>query len=291
MQRPGWPPPRPLVLLVGGVSITLLLRRAGLERAQPVWRARGRRAGGDHPRADAPRRLAGHRQRVARAGRGRAASARVDVEPNSGCSWSAHDRVHRMALDRGTIHARIWAPPKLFVVNTAAATAIDLGCAYTLQMDERRRHAAGDERLGRPRAATVATAYIPEGAVCAIRTERGPGTPRYEDAPSGYGEALMILDFAPSSDPRRAGALDLVLSQRAPARCADAVAPVDAWLARGARPRLRSARRAGAAARRGHPRADPRRRPVRARQMVGLARNRSLDLVAVVQKEVVMSVP
>ena len=30
--------------------------------------------------------------------------------------------------------------------------------------------------------------------------------------PPGYGEALMILDFAPSSDPRRAAAFDLVLS-------------------------------------------------------------------------------
>jgi hypothetical protein len=32
------------------------------------------------------------------------------------------------------------------------------------------------------------------------------------DAPSGYGEALMILDFAEAADPRRAAALDLVLS-------------------------------------------------------------------------------
>ena len=85
----------------------------------------------------------GSRARVAVGGIGT-----VEVEPNTRLQLVANDRVHRMALERGTIHARIWAPPKLFVVNTEAATAIDLGCAYTLQMDERRRHAAGHPRLG-----------------------------------------------------------------------------------------------------------------------------------------------
>ena len=41
-----------------------------------------------------------------------------------------------MSLAQGTIHARIWAPPKFFFVNTPSAVAIDLGCAYTLQVDE-----------------------------------------------------------------------------------------------------------------------------------------------------------
>jgi hypothetical protein len=181
-----------LVLLIGGVSITLLLRRAdwsvsSLSGAPAVdGRAvttRARMSRGAWLVTDN-----GSRARVAVGGIGT-----VEVEPNTRLQLVANDRVHRMALERGTIHARIWAPPKLFVVNTEAATAIDLGCAYTLQMDGR-------------------ATFIPEGAVCAIRTRNGPGTPRYEDAPSGYGEALMILDFAPSSDPRRAGAFDLVLA-------------------------------------------------------------------------------
>ena len=48
--------------------------------------------------------------------------------------------------------------------------------------------------------------------MCATRPGVGPGTPRFEDAPSGYGEALTILDFAQPDDPRRAAALDLVVS-------------------------------------------------------------------------------
>jgi ferric-dicitrate binding protein FerR (iron transport regulator) len=199
-----------LVLLVGGGSITLLLRRAdwsvsSVSGAPAVdGRAvttRARMSRGDWLVTDN-----GSRARVAVGGIGT-----VEVEPNTRLQLVANDRVHRMALERGTIHARIWAPPKLFVVNTEAATATDLGCAYTLQMDKqdgmlRVTHGwVGLERDGRD-------TFVPEGAVCAIRTQGGPGTPRYEDAPSGYGEALMILDFAPASDPRRAGAFDLVLS-------------------------------------------------------------------------------
>jgi len=137
---------------------------------------------------------------------------RVDVDPNTRLQLVASGREHHMTLDRGTIHARIWAPPKLFFVNTQAATAIDLGCAYTLQVDERGdgllRVTSGWVGLERDNRAT----YIPQGAVCPTRVDRGPGTPRYEDAPSGYGEALMILDFAEAADSRRAAALDLVLA-------------------------------------------------------------------------------
>ena len=43
---------------------------------------------------------------------------------------------HRLALDRGTLHAFITAAPGQFVVNTPSATATDLGCVYTLQVDD-----------------------------------------------------------------------------------------------------------------------------------------------------------
>ncbi len=137
----------------------------------------------------------------------------VDVEPNTRVQLLASGgREHRLALDQGTIHARIWAPPKFFYVNTEAAVAVDLGCAYTLHVDAggqgllRVTHGwVGFERDGRE-------TYVPEGAVCVTRADRGPGTPRYEDAPSGYGQALMLLDFGAAGDPGRAAALELVLS-------------------------------------------------------------------------------
>ena len=138
----------------------------------------------------------------------------VDVDPNTRLQLvESRGREHRLSLLRGTIHARIWAPPRFFFVNTPSATAIDLGCAYTLHVDDsggglvRVTHGwVGFERDGRE-------SYIPKGAVCATRPRIGPGTPYYEDAPSGYGEALAVIDFSAPMDPRRAAALDLVLSR------------------------------------------------------------------------------
>jgi FecR protein len=200
-----------LVLIAGGAWLAIVFRSAAWQVSSlagapavdgRVVANRARMSRGDWLETDNA-----SRARIAVGGIGS-----VDVEPNTRLQLVANAREHHMALDRGMIHARIWAPPKLFFVATEAATAIDLGCAYTLQVDARGdgmlrvTHGwVGLERDGR-------ATYIPEGAVCPTRTDRGPGTPRYEDAPSGYGEALMILDFAPPADPRRAASLDLVLS-------------------------------------------------------------------------------
>jgi hypothetical protein len=137
----------------------------------------------------------------------------VDVEPNTRVQLvESRGREHRMSLAEGTIHARIWAPPKFFYVNTPAAVAIDLGCAYTLQVQPdgsglvRVTHGwVGFEHAGRE-------SFVPEQAVCATRPGFGPGTPQYEDAPGSYPGALAILDFASPDDPRRAAAFEAVLS-------------------------------------------------------------------------------
>ena len=43
---------------------------------------------------------------------------------------------HRLELARGKMSAHIWAPPRLFFVDTPSAVAADLGCAYTLEVDD-----------------------------------------------------------------------------------------------------------------------------------------------------------
>jgi FecR protein len=139
---------------------------------------------------------------------------RVDVDPNSRVQLvESRGREHRMALTQGTIHARIWAPPRFFFVNTPSAVATDLGCAYTLHVDETGAglvHVThgwvGFEHAGRE-------SFIPENAVCATRADVGPGTPRYDDAPEGYADALGLLDFGAADSPGRSEALDLVLSR------------------------------------------------------------------------------
>jgi hypothetical protein len=106
---------------------------------------------------------------------------------------------HRMELARGRMSARVWAPPRLFFVNTPSAVAEDLGCAYTLEVDD-----AGNSLLHvtsgwvslqlRDRESVV-----PAGAMCATRSGIGPGTPYFEDATEPFRLALAKVDFEPGA--------------------------------------------------------------------------------------------
>lgn len=42
---------------------------------------------------------------------------------------------HELYLERGRLHARVDAPPRLFAVATPSANVTDLGCEYTLSID------------------------------------------------------------------------------------------------------------------------------------------------------------
>jgi hypothetical protein len=120
---------------------------------------------------------------------------RIEVGPASELRVlpSARGR-QSVSLPRGTIHALIWAPPRRFVVNTPSARAIDLGCEYTLTVDQ-----TGDG-LVRVQTGWVAfqhenrESFIPAGAACATTKHRGPGTPYFEDASEAFRQALSAFD-------------------------------------------------------------------------------------------------
>jgi ferric-dicitrate binding protein FerR (iron transport regulator) len=102
---------------------------------------------------------------------------------------------HRLDLERGAISARVNAPPRLFVVGTPAATAVDLGCAYTLEVDDAGKGIlrvtsgwVSLEDAGR-------SSLVPAGAACQTRPGAGLGTPAYEDAPPALRDALAHFDF------------------------------------------------------------------------------------------------
>jgi hypothetical protein len=126
---------------------------------------------------------------------------------------------HRLSLARGVMHATIWAPPGNFVVDTPSAAAVDMGCRYTLEVDER-----GAGRL-RVEAGWVGfearglQSLVPAGAQCATRAGIGPGTPSFETASAAFAAALEAIDFGPAGVPRRA-ALERVLAE---ARARDAL--------------------------------------------------------------------
>jgi hypothetical protein len=140
----------------------------------------------------------------------------LEVEPKTRLRLlDAGRRAHRLSLQRGTVHARIWAPPGTFFVDTPSAVAVDLGCAYTLTVDEDgggrlsvQSGWVGFERDGRE-------SFVPRGAACLTRPGKGPGTPYYEDATPAFREALAGADFGdePSS---RGRALAHVLVEARP---------------------------------------------------------------------------
>lgn len=125
----------------------------------------------------------------------------VDIDENTRVRLlQTQPTEHRLELARGKMSARIWAPPRLFFVDTPSAVAADLGCAYTLEV--------GDDggSLLRVTSGWVALqlndreSVVPAGAACETRPGIGPGTPYFEDAPSVFREALKKVDFDGSSD-------------------------------------------------------------------------------------------
>jgi FecR protein len=138
----------------------------------------------------------------------------VDVEPDTRLRLlKAGSGQKRLALDRGTIHAVIWASPGEFVVDTPSAVAVDLGCAYTLHVDN------SGVGLLRTKLGWVGfkvearESFIPAGAACATRPRIGPGTPYFEDASGLLRAALSKLDFETNTPAQRNAGLAVVLSQ------------------------------------------------------------------------------
>lgn len=136
---------------------------------------------------------------------------RIDLGPDSQLRAG---RAGRVALDRGRLHAFIWAPPRRFVLDTPSARAVDLGCEYTIDVN-----ATGDGLL-RVSMGWVAfqaggrESFIPAGARCVTHKRGGPGIPYYEDAPEELTAAVGRLE---------AGEMGAVAPLLAAARVRDAI--------------------------------------------------------------------
>jgi hypothetical protein len=128
--------------------------------------------------------------------------ARLDVSTIGQATIDTDSRVrlvdtreghHRLALERGTLHAFITAPPGQFVVDTPSATATDLGCVYTLHVDE-----DGTGTLS-VTAGWVAfefngrESFVPAGASSRTDPRVGPGTPSYDDADRRFRNELEFV--------------------------------------------------------------------------------------------------
>lgn len=119
----------------------------------------------------------------------------VEIDPNTRVRLvETKPTEHRLELAHGRMSAKIWAPPRLFFVDTPSGVAADLGCAYTLEVD--------DMGVGRLHVTSGWVALqlkdresmVPAGASCATRPGIGPGTPYFDDASENFRVALAKLD-------------------------------------------------------------------------------------------------
>lgn len=149
------------------------------------------------------------------------ATGQVDVDPETRLrAVQSRSGTKRLSLERGTIHAQIWAPAGRFVVDTPSALAVDLGCVYTLHVEDSGAGLlqtsfgwVGFKRDGRE-------SFIPTGAACATHPNTGPGTPYFEDASAKFREAIAQFDSGAATPTERSAALATILSE---ARTRDAL--------------------------------------------------------------------
>jgi hypothetical protein len=97
---------------------------------------------------------------------------------------------HRFALARGEIRAKISAPPKLFFVDTAAGTAVDLGCEYRLSSNELGLGLLQVTRGWVSFQWKGIESLVAAGASCRTHPRIGPGIPYFDDAPESLKQAL-----------------------------------------------------------------------------------------------------
>ena len=146
--------------------------------------------------------------------------ARIEVESIGAVTIDVNSRLRlvesrdgrqRLSLDHGTLHAQIVAPPGQFVVDTPSARATDLGCIYTLHVD--------DDGVGllSVQAGWVAfefkgrEVFVPSGASARTVPREGPGTPRYDDVDQAFQDSLDEVDYGGDAK-RTEPSLDYVLT-------------------------------------------------------------------------------
>jgi hypothetical protein len=140
----------------------------------------------------------------------------LDLDPNSRIRLiSSNSDLHRIALERGKMTARTWAPPRLFVVDTPSSTAVDLGCIYSCEV-QRDGSTLLHVTLG-----LVALDFhghetiVPAGAFCRTRPDGGVGTPYFDDSSELLQTALNYVDFG-KDEVERGRQLDIVLREARP---------------------------------------------------------------------------
>jgi hypothetical protein len=100
---------------------------------------------------------------------------------------------HRLMLDRGTVHVRVWAPPGSVVFRTPTGEVLDLGCEFQLTVNE--TSSLLEVRSGWVQLENALDeSLIPAGASSEMRAGLMPGVPVFLDAPSTFATAVREFE-------------------------------------------------------------------------------------------------
>jgi ferric-dicitrate binding protein FerR (iron transport regulator) len=104
------------------------------------------------------------------------------------------DQRHQLHLERGRMHAIVTAPPRIFAVTTPGTSVIDLGCEYTIEIDEKGQGSiivqSGKVEL---ESGTDALIVAPAGTSTRLLAGRRPSLPVAEGASERVRRA--VVDF------------------------------------------------------------------------------------------------
>jgi hypothetical protein len=212
--RAGWWMAVAAAAVLASASAVWLARRPAIVPGWDVQALAGEPRVGGRPAAATARWAVGEELLTDARSRARASFPHGHVELGPGSRarlLRASENEQRLRLDQGLVRAQVLAPPRLFLVETASALAVDLGCAYELRVDEA---GAGVLDVTEGQVALEARpweAIVPAGASCRLRPGRGPGTPYFRDASEEMRTALARFD-----DGAGASDLEAVLSSARP---------------------------------------------------------------------------
>jgi ferric-dicitrate binding protein FerR (iron transport regulator) len=139
----------------------------------------------------------------------------VSLQPGSKVRLKATGPARqRLELERGELRAAVSAPPRLFVVDTPGATAVDLGCIYTLAVVDADRTVLTVEEGEVLLEGAGHESRVLAGMRASSGGGRRPSTPLALDAPEVLRAALKVFD--------ETGDAEAVIQALDAARAADA---------------------------------------------------------------------
>ena len=101
---------------------------------------------------------------------------------------------HELHLERGTMHAKVLAPPRLFAITTPSTSVVDLGCEYRITIDETGAGSIAVSSGMVELASSAGVLVAPAGTRARLLAGRKPSVPVIDRAIPGLVDAVEAFE-------------------------------------------------------------------------------------------------